>query len=170
MTFQLDKDNTLVGPHCEGSIQEALWKIHKSVSVKFKDGIWKCFSRPGKEPKTAFDFFQNWKELGIADLDKVVAAFKHFKMEFGYGYNLNFKCVGAPGSFDTVKQEFRTVQELFDNFGSLAGGTLSEYREEFFNRNRSFNAGSLGAGSEIQSPKVVAGKSYIVPVRFRINA
>ena len=170
MTFHLDKDNTLIGPHCEGSIQEALWKINKSVSVKFKDGIWKAFSRPGKEPQTVFDFFNNWKDLGIAELDKVIAAFKHFQMEFGYEYKLKFKCVAAPGTFDAGKKEFKTVQELFDNFGTLGGGTISDFREEFFNRNRSFNKGSLGAGSDIQTPKVVVGTTYIVPVRFQIKA
>jgi hypothetical protein len=170
MTFHLHKDNTLIGPHCEGSIQEALWKINKSVGVKFKDGIWKCFSRPGRAPQTVFDFFNNWKELGIPDLDKVIAAFKHFKMEFGYEYKLKFKCVAAPGAFDAAKQEFRTIQELFDNFGTLGGGGISDYREEFFNRNRSFNNGSLGAGSDIQTPKVTVGKTYIVPVRFQIKA
>ena len=170
MTFHLDKDNTLVGPHCEGSIQEALWKLHKSTTVKFKEGIWKAFSRVGKEPKTVYEFFNNWKDLAIPELDKVIAAFKHFKMEFGYEYKLKFKRVASPGTFNAAKQEFRTVQELFDNFGTVGGGTISQYREEFFNRNRSFNAGALGAASDIQSPIVVDGKTYIVPERFQIKA
>jgi peptidoglycan hydrolase-like protein with peptidoglycan-binding domain len=169
LDFHLDKDNTLLGPHCEGSIQEMLWNLHKTGGVAFKDGIWKALSRPGHQPQTVFEFFNNWKELGLAGLDKVVASFKKFKMEFGYEYKLRFKCVGAPGAFDAAKKEFRTLQELFENFGAMGSGTIAQYKEEFYNRNKEFNAGTLAGGSTIADPKVTAGKEYIIPVRFQVK-
>jgi len=169
LDMHLDLGKTLLGPHCEGSIQEMLWHLHKNGGVAFKDGIWKAISRTGHQPQTVFDFFNNWKAEGIGSVDKVVAAFKKFKMECGYEYKLNFKCVAAPGAFDATKQEFRTIQELFDNFGKAGAGTIEQYKEEFYNRNRSFNAGTLAAGSAIADPKVTAGKSYIIPVRFEVK-
>jgi hypothetical protein len=169
LDYHLDKDNTLLGPHSEGSVQEMLWHLHKSSSADFKSGIWKALSRPGKEPKTVYDFYANWKELKLDGLDKVVAAFKKFNMEFGYEYKQRFTCVASPKAFDEGKAEFATVQELFDNFGKPGSGTIAQYREEFYNRNRSFNSGSLAAGSKRTDPKVTAGKSYIIPVRIQVK-
>ena len=41
-------DNTAIGPHSEGSIQEALWRIYKVHGTSFKDGFWKAFSDTSK--------------------------------------------------------------------------------------------------------------------------
>jgi hypothetical protein len=173
LSFHLDTDNTLLGPHCEGSVQEALWAIFKSGAATFEDGVWKALSRSGKEPKTIFDFYQNWKDLGLPGLDNVVAIYKKFKMEFGYRYldgAQRFTAVAAPKKFDAAKHEFQTVKELFDQFGSMGSGTFDQFKEEFYNRNRSFNKGSLASGSKISDPKVKAGTAYIVPERFQVKA
>src|SRR5439155_1060648 len=134
----LDSDNTTVGPHCEGSIQEALWDLVVVQKTDFKSGFWKAFSDTSKRScATIFDLFDNWKDLGLADLDKVIASDKKFNMEFGYRYRSgaeSFTCVAAPALFDSAKKEFRTIDELFDNFGKLGAGTLADYKEEFYNR------------------------------------
>ena len=169
----LDSDNTTVGPHCEGSIQEALWDLVVVQKTDFKSGFWKAFSDTSKRNcATIFDLFDNWKDLGLADLDKVIASYKKFNMEFGYRYRSgaeSFTCVAAPTLFDSAKKEFRTIDELFDNFGKLGAGTLADYKEEFYNRNKKFNAGALDAGSTIAAPKVKVGNKYIVPERFQVK-
>ncbi len=171
--YHLDTDNTTLGPHSEGSIQEALWRIYKVHNISFKDGFWKAFSDHSKRKVcTIFDFWQNWKDLGIADLDKVLEAYKKFNMEYGYRYldgGDRFTAVAAPKGFDKAAKEFRTVDELFAQFGTLGGGTLSDYKEEFYNRNKQFNPSSLRAGSTLSAFNVVAGKTYIVPERFQVT-
>ena len=139
----------------------------------FKAGFWKAFSdRSNRTCATIFDFFDNWKDLGLADIDKVIAAYKKFNMEFGYRYRSGaerFNCVAAPKKFDAAKKEFVTLAELFSNFGTVGGGTQVDFNEEFYNRNKKFNAGSLATGSTIAAPKVAVGRVYIVPERFKIS-
>ncbi len=174
LNFHLDTDNTTLGPHCEGSIQEALWRIYKVHGTSFKDGFWRAFTDKSKRTvRTIFMFYDNWKDLKLASLDKVIEAYKKFNMEFGYTYpdsGDRFTAVAAPKVFDEAKKQFRTIDELHASFGSTGGGTLADYKEEFYNRNKFFNAGNLGAGSTRTNPKLVAGKKYIVPRRFQITA
>ena len=174
LTYHLDTDNTTIGPHSEGSIQEALWRIYKVHGTNFKDGFWKAYTDSSRRSllNSAFDFFQNWKDLGIADLDKLLEAFKKFNMEFGYKYRSGgdmFTAVGAPKTFNLATQEFRTIDELFTHFGTLGGGTLADYKEEFYNRNKFFNDGTLAAGSTPADPKITIGTKYIVPERIQVT-
>jgi hypothetical protein len=173
-TMHLDTDNTTKGPHCEGSIQDALWRILKVHNINFKTGYWKAFTDKTKRTKinNVFEFFDNWKDLGLADLANVLEAFKTFNMEFGYKYQDGvgmFTAVAAPKSFNQVAKEFLTIDELFDKFGKLGAGTLAAYKEEFYNRNKFFNAGKLGAGSSNTDPKITVGQQYIIPVRFQVK-
>jgi outer membrane protein OmpA-like peptidoglycan-associated protein len=171
LNFHLDKDGTKLGPHCEGAIQEALWAIYKKHGTDFKDGFWKAFTDRSKRTcRSILDFFENWKDLGLPKLDEVVATFKEFGMEFGYLYpDDKFKNVTAPKSFDEGKKEFATVAELHTHKGSLGAGTATQYKEEFYNRNKYFNHGTLKAGSSKTDPKVADGKNYIAPVRIQIK-
>ncbi|MDQ3003193.1 MAG: peptidoglycan-binding protein [Fibrobacterota bacterium] len=172
LNFFLDSDGTKLGPHCEGSIQEALWAIYKTHATDFKDGFWKAFTdRSLRTCRNIFDFFDNWRDLKLAKLDKVIEAFTDFGMEFGYLYPSDkFTNVAAPKVFDEAKKEFAAVSELHANKGSLGAGTLVMYNEEFYNRNKQFNGGKLGAGSTIAAPKVKTGKDYIAPVRMQVKA
>jgi OmpA family/Putative peptidoglycan binding domain len=173
LNYHLDTDNTLIGPHSEGSIQEALWRIYKVHKTNFKDGFWKAFTdRSKRTVRTIFQFYDNWKDLGLKDLDKVKESFKKFNMEFGYNYldgSDRFTAVASPHNFNKAKKEFKTIDELYNNFGTLGGGTLKDYNEEFYNRNKQFNPGSLASGSKIADPKVSVGKKYITPERFQIK-
>lgn len=54
--------------------------------------------------------------------------------------------------------------------GSTGGGSSVDYNEEFYNRNKKFNAGSLKVGSTIAVPMAKAGTTYITPERFAISA
>jgi hypothetical protein len=94
-----------------------------------------------------------------------------------------FTAVGAPKSFDAAKKEFRTIDELFANFGNVAGdasGTKLDYEMEFYNLNKLKNSGAMAAGSKAVVTKtkpatvsfiikLTAGKKYIVPRRFQIK-
>lgn len=182
-TQDLAGNGSNFGAHNEASVQEALWQIHKVHGINFKKGFWTAFTATPR-PETIFGFFDNWKAKGCPDIAKVVQAFKSRNMEFGYRYPSGgdrFTAVAAPKSFDSAKKEFRTVDELFTNFGNAAGdnsGTLADYRIEFYNRNKEFNAGSLGAGSKATvdasnnltiTINVAAGRKYIVPRRFKVQ-
>ena len=93
-------------------------------------------------------------------------------MEFGYKYRSGgdmFTAVGAPKTFNLATQEFRTIDELFTHFGTLGGGTLADYKEEFYNRNKFFNTGTLAAGSTPADPKITIGTTYIVPERIQVT-
>jgi outer membrane protein OmpA-like peptidoglycan-associated protein len=173
LNFHLDTDDTKIGPHCEGSIQECLWRILKVHGIAFKDGFWKAFKgTTNGKVDTIFKFFDSWKALGCPSIDKVVESYKHFNMEYGYNYRDGagrFTRVAPPATIDVAAKKFQTVAELHNEFGSLDGGTLTDYNEEFYNRNNHFNSGSLGAGSSQTDPKVVTGKKYIVPERFKIQ-
>ena len=173
LDYHLDTDNTTIGPHSEGSIQEALWRIYKVHGTNFKDGFWKAFTdRTKRTVRTIFEFYDNWKDLGLKDLDKVVEAYKKFNMEFGYNYLdgiERFTAVPSPKNFDKAKKEFQKIDELHDNFGKLGSGTLNDYKEELYNRNKHFNAGALGAGSTKSDPKITVSKKYITPDRIQVK-
>ena len=101
LTSHLDTDNTTIGAHSEGSIQEALWRVFKVHGTSFKFGFWRAFTDSSKRAKinNIFEFFDNWKDLGIADLGKILESFKKFNMEFGYKYLAGadmFTAVAAP--------------------------------------------------------------------------
>lgn len=174
LSFHLATDNTTVGPHAEGSIQEALWRVTRVHGIRFKDGFWKALTDATVRAQinSTFDFYNNWKDLKLAGLDKLFEAYKRFSMEFGYEYLSGadrFTAVAAPATFDAATRRFRTVTELFNQFGTLGSGTLADYREEFYNRNKFFNPGALGAGSSPTDPKIVVGNRYIVPQRFQLT-
>lgn len=177
LSYNLASDNTTTGPHAEGSIQEALWRIYKTHGTSFKDSFWKAFEDTSKRSKinNVFDFFYNWKELGIDDLDKLLESYKNFNMEYGYTYMTGaerFTAVAAPKVFDAAKKEFQTIEELFDHFGKLGGNppaNSDEYKEEFYNRNKFFGGGALDAGSTHTNPIIVVGEKYIIPKRFKLS-
>lgn len=172
LSYHLDSDNTQVGAHAEGSIQEALWDTYKVQGVAFKK-MWAALTNTSKMVvNTAVQYHENWSALGIVDHAKLVAAYHKFNMKYVYGYRSGsdqFEAVAAPKTFSAVSKEFATVDELYDNFGKLGGGTKADYKEEFYNRNDKFNAGALGAGSSRTNPKITAGKKYIVPERKEIK-
>ncbi|MEX1361583.1 MAG: carboxypeptidase regulatory-like domain-containing protein [Nannocystaceae bacterium] len=172
LSYHLDSDNTQVGAHAEGSIQEALWDTYKVQGVTFKK-MWAALTNTSKRVvNTAVQYHDNWSELGIADHAKLVTAYHKFSMKYVYGYRDGgdrFEAVVAPKTFSAASKEFTTVDELFDNFGKLGGGTKADYKEEFYNRNKKFNAGALGAGSSRTNPKITAGNKYIVPERKEIK-
>lgn len=172
LSYHLDTDNTLLGPHSEGSIQEALWRIYKVHNTSFKNGFWKAFTDTSKrKARTIFDFFDNWKDLGLANLDKVVESYKKFNMQYGYHYPADkFTNVAGPKVYSAASKEFQTLVELHANHGAIGAGTTADYNEEFYNRNKHFNAGALAAGSTIAAPNVTAGSAYIVPDRFEAKA
>jgi hypothetical protein len=169
--------NILVGPHCEGSIQQALWRIYKHHGTDFKDGFWKAFTDTSKRKcETIFDFYRNWKDLGIANLDKVVESFKKLNMEYGYDYVERYSCIAQKttlfgaiklNSYSAAKKEFAMVAELHANLGR--SGKSAEYHEEFFNRNKQENAGAMPATSQYNAAKVTVGNSYIAPKTFKVS-
>lgn len=174
--------NTFWGAHNEASVQEALWDILKVQNIPFDKGFFPAYN--DKTTTTIYSFFDNWKAKGLPDIAKVVTAFKSRGMEFGYRFPAGadmFTAVAAPKTFDAAKKEFRTVDELFNAFGKVPGdtaGTKADYEMEFYNRNKSRNAGALGAGSNaavdasgnlVITIRITAGKKYIVPRRFQIK-
>ncbi len=117
-----------------------------------------------------FDFYENWFDLNLPKLEEVRKTFKDFGMEYGYHYpEALFKNVAMPKVYDELKKEFAKVDELHAHKGSLDGGTIHDYNEEFYNRNKDMNIGSLGAGSSRTNPKVKVGKKYIAPERFKVK-
>ena len=170
LTYTLDADNTQVGPHSEGSIQEALWRVHAVHKVDFKTGFWTAFStRTRRTVQTIFELYDNWKDLGCPALDKLKEAYGHFNMKYGYRYTKRFALVKAPLTFDEKGGKFTTLQELYEAFGKVGGGTLGEYEEEFYNRNKKFNTSSLDPSATPTNIKLLDGMSYIVPERFEIS-
>lgn len=172
LSYHLDKDNTQIGAHSEGSVQEALWDTYKVQGVDFKK-LWAALTNSSKMVvSTAVKLHENWSALGIADHAKLVAAYHKFNMKFVYGYrdgSDRFKAVAAPKKLSVASKEFATVDELYDHFGKLGSGTKADYKEEFYNRNKQFNAGAMASGSSRTNPKITAGKSYIVPERKEIK-
>jgi hypothetical protein len=166
-------DPAPIGPHNESSIQGALWRIHGFHKVDFKQGFWKAFSDLSiRKSDTIFSLYDNWKDHGCPDLDKLVEAYKFFNMEYGCRYRDGagmFTCVAAPKTFDAAKKEFQTVAELYQAFGTLGGETEVNYEDEFYNRNKQFNPNSLGAGSSWGTIVLVPGKKYIIPERFQVT-
>ncbi|WNG37358.1 LysM peptidoglycan-binding domain-containing protein [Archangium violaceum] len=170
LTLKLDTDNTKVGPHCESSIQDALWRVHAVHKVDFKTGFWKAFTTRSKRTvRTIFDLYDNWKELKCPGLDKLKEAYGKFNLEYGYRYTQRFALVKAPLKFDAKAKKFTKLDELYDAFGKTGGGTLADYKEEFYNRNKQFNAGSIPRGATLTTWTLIDGMSYIVPERFKIS-
>ena len=173
LNYHLDTDNTTIGPHSEGSIQEALWRIYKHHNTSFKEGFWKAFSdRSKRTVRTIYDFYDNWKDLNLDGLEHVVESYKKFNMQYGYRYKdggERFKVVASPKTYNKASKEFQTVDELYNNHGKLGGGTSGDYNEEFYNRNKRFNADPLAPSSTIAAPLVTTGKEYIVPDRFEVK-
>ncbi len=172
LDMYLDTDNTTTGPHCEGSIQEALWHILKINNLLLKDGFWPAFTYNLRKPHTIFDFYNNWKDLKLNGLSKIAETFKKFNIECGYEYldgSRKFTATKDLKNIDVSKKQFFTIDQLFDAFGKNDAGVLIKYKEEFYNRNKYFNSGSLGKGSTITDPKIVIGSSYIIPKRFKIS-
>ncbi|MBM3752620.1 MAG: OmpA family protein [Acidobacteria bacterium] len=174
--------NPFWGAHNEAPVQEVLWNILKLQNIPFDKGFFPAYN--DKTTTTIYSFFDNWKAKGLPDIAKVVTAFKSRGMEFGYRFPAGadmFTAVAAPKTFDAAKKEFRTVDELFNAFGKVPGdtaGTKADYEMEFYNRNKSRNAGALGAGSNaavdasgnlVITIRITAGKKYIVPRRFQIK-
>src|SRR5262249_39631755 len=91
LTMDLAKDNIKVGPHCEGSVQCALWDVLKVQGVDFKKGFWAASSHAGKKADTIFAFYDNWVAAGCPDKDKLKASLKKFNMGAGYHYTRRAK-------------------------------------------------------------------------------
>ena len=60
-----------------------------------------------------------------------------------------------------------TLTGVIESFDASFDST--EYREEFYNRNKFFNPGALGPGSTPADPKIVVGNVYIIPKKFRVT-
>lgn len=173
ITNNLATDVTTVGPHAEGSIREALWRVYKTDGAAFKD-IWRAWKDQSRRAvRTALDYHRNWKDLGLPKLAELTAAYKARGMEFHYEYLAGAEAwtCSTPLVFgtnwDEAKRKFSTIEELHGHFGG--GGTLAEYKEEFYNRNRYIaGGGAMKGGSTPSDPKVIDGKVYIVPKRVSI--
>jgi hypothetical protein len=173
LTMDLEKDMIKVGAHCEGSIQGALWHVYKKKGADFKDHIWEALTNKTKRTvRTVWQFYDNWKDLKLTKLSELQSALKDHGMEYRYDYltgTERYICVAAPKTFNKKNKEFQTINELYDNFGKVGGGTPGIYKEEFYNRNKKFNSGSLDSGSTYTNPKVTKGKRYIVPYRSKVS-
>ena len=170
LTMKLDSDNITLGPHCEGSIQCALWDVLKVQGVDFKKGFWTAFKSSKRKGDTIFNFFENWKDEGCPDIDKLKASLKKFNCHIGYTYTKKLK--HGTKALDPAKPaEFKTLDELYDAYGKTAGGTLADYSREFYNRNRYVGGGAFKEGNKAKKGKftLVAGTTYIVPERFEIK-
>jgi hypothetical protein len=173
---------TVIGPHSEGSIQEALWHIYKELeeTVSFKESFWKILSCKPKLNRNIFDFLNNWRHLKIQGFNTVIEAFERSNLSDGYRYsNLSspassFICIAPPSgernSFAYIcAKRFWSVHSLAEYFGrSDSVDGRSEYKEEFFNRNKFFNATSLKPRSKPSDPQVAEGKAYMVPQHFNV--
>jgi hypothetical protein len=169
LTMDLAKDNTKIGPHCEGSIQCALWDMHHVQKVDFKTGFWAAFSRTASKADTIFAFYDNWVAAGCPDAAKLKVSLKKFNLTVGYHYKqrATYKAKGKLDPKNPV--EFSTITELYNQFGKVAGGNQAEYSEELYNRNRYVGGGAFAAGASRGAFTFVEGTSYIIPERFEIT-
>lgn len=172
LSMDLEDKSSTLGPHNEASIHCALWRIHNHHKVAFRTGFWKAFTDQSiRKCNTIFDFYDNWKDLGCPDLDKVRESFVLFNLEYGYRYRDGaemFTCVAPPKRLNVVAKEFQTVEELFIMYASLDVIDPDAYGEEFYNRNKQFNPGALGPGSDRWNIVLQPGTRYIVPERIRL--
>jgi hypothetical protein len=168
LTMDLAKDNVTVGPHCEGSVQCALWDMLKVQKVDLKAGFWTAFSYAGHKADTIFAFYDNWVAAACPGVDKLKASLKKFNLDTGYRYTRH-ATFGTKALDPKNPVEFKTVAELYTQFGTLARGTLAKYSEEFYNRNRYVGGGAFKAGATVGAFQMVPGTSYIVPERFDIK-
>lgn len=168
LTMNLKTDNITIGPHCEGSIQCALWDLHKAQSVNFKAGFWAAFKHAGRKADSIFAFYDNWNDEGCPDIGKLKASLRKFNLHIGYRYTRRLRH-GATSLDPASPTEFKSVVELYNAYGKAAGGTLAKYKEEFYNRNRYVRGGAFAAGASLASFTLVAGVTYIVPERFEIT-
>lgn len=163
MTYKLEADNTTIGGHAEGSIQEALWALWKTHGAPFSD-LWKAFTYATRKAHSPYAFYLNWKDLGLAKLDKLVEAYKKFNMEFHYTYDAEWTKKAAT---DKTKNEFGTLEDLHAELGGA--GTVAEYKDEFYNRNKYVASIALGAGATKADPKPVDGTKYKAPKRVQVS-
>lgn len=168
LTMNLKTDNITRGPHCEGSIQCGLWDMHKAQAIDFKAGFWAAFKRTARKADTIFSFYENWKDAGCPDIAKLKAALTKFNLHIGYTYTRRLKH-GTTALDPAAPTEFRTIDELYDAYGKVAGGTLASYREELYNRNQYVGGGLFAGGATLSSFNFVIGTTYIVPERFEIT-
>jgi hypothetical protein len=168
LTMNLKTDNIKIGPHCEGSIQCALWELHKNQAVDFKKGFWTAFCHKKRKADTIFAFYDNWKDENCPDIDKLKAALKKFNLHMGYKYVTRLVFSGKP--LDPANPTgFSGLDELYDAYGKTAGGTLAKYKEEFYNRNRYVQGGAFGPKAKVSAFTLVKNNTYIVPERFEIT-
>jgi hypothetical protein len=163
MTYKLEADNTTIGGHSEGSIQEALWRLWKTHAAPFSD-LWKAFTYAARKAHSPYAFYLNWKDLGLAKLDKLVEAYKKFGMEFHYTYDAEWTKKAAT---DKTKNEFGTLEDLHTELGGA--GTVAEYKDEFYNRATYVDSIALGAGATMADPKPVNGTKYKAPKRVQVS-
>ena len=163
MTYKLEADNTTIGGHAEGSIQEALWRLWKTHAAPFSD-LWKAFTYATRKAHTPYAFYLNWKDLGLAKLDKLVEAYKKFGMEFHYTYETEWTKKTAT---DKTKNEFGTLEDLHAELGGA--GTVAEYKDEFYNRAKYVDSIALGASASKADPKPVNGTKYKAPKRVQVS-
>jgi hypothetical protein len=167
LDYHLDTDSSMKGFHSEGSIQEALWAFHKTHGADLKDifKAWKDTSK--RKVDSAYAFYLNYKDSGLAKLDKLVEAYKSRNLEFHYQYRDGWECVAA-GTGDATKKTFETLDDLHTALGGA--GTLEEYKREFYNRNKYISGGgALAAGSTKADPKVTVGVKYLAPERVQVT-
>jgi hypothetical protein len=173
LTINLRKSSYTIGHHNETTILQALWDLFAVQKADFKKGFWVAWTDTGKRTvSTSVDFFDNWKELGLKELSKLIKSYRKYNLEFAYRYSDGadkFTAVAPPKSFNQASKEFATINELYNAFSKPLSGSQQRYPEEFYNRNKEFNAGSLGPGSTPTAPNITVGKSYIVPKLVKLN-
>ncbi len=137
--------------------------------VDFKTGFWAAFSQTGRKSDTIFAFYENWLAAKCPDVAKLKASLKKFNLSVGYQYTRN-ATFGAKTPLDPKNPvTFSTLAQLHNQFGKAAGGTLAEYSEELYNRNRYVKGGAFKAGATLGAFQFVEGTTYIVPERFEIT-
>jgi uncharacterized Zn-binding protein involved in type VI secretion len=173
MTINVKSSNFKIGHHNESTILQALWELHSMQKHKFKTGIWEAWTNKSKRTvSTSIEFYDNWKELGLKDLANLVAVFKNRNMEFGYRYldgSSKFTAAAPPKKFNLATKEFTSLQELYTEFSKPLNGSRKGYMEEFYNRNKEFNPGSLDPSSTIAAPIIIVGKTYLVPKLIKLS-
>ena len=162
MSVRLHSDNTQVGPHSEGICQEALWRLYKTHGAPFTD-LWKAFTHAERPTHTAYAFYLNWKDLGLPRLAGLVEAYKKFNMEFHYAYDEGWTF--HPDT-DLAKLEFSSIADLHAHLGGA--GTLAEYCEEFYNRNKFVVKTPLRYDATKTNPWPVRYSRYAAPRRVQV--
>lgn len=170
-----------LGPHTEGSVQAGLWSLCKVSGVDFAL-FWKAFTDKGASsvgPRDSFEFVEAWRRLGLGEEQALLRAWQFTTLDAGYRYLSGAARWTKGESFDSSERVFSSVTDLHERFAEVpgeSGGDLDvTYTQEFYNRNKRFNPGSLGPNPKTTIPansyefELTNGVKYIVPVKSRVT-